>query len=71
MVEPWVQEGLQPKQGGAPATSRARRRVLLTGATGFIGSRVAEILALRDGWDVRAVIPIPPTPAASPACRSS
>lgn len=56
MVEPWVQEGLEPKPGGAPATSRARRRVLLTGATGFIGSRVAEVLALRDGWDVRAVI---------------
>ena len=30
--------------------------MLLTGATGFIGCRVAEILALRDGWQVRAVI---------------
>jgi nucleoside-diphosphate-sugar epimerase len=33
-----------------------RRRVLVTGATGFIGSRVAEILKLRDGWDVRAIV---------------
>src|SRR5205085_11949355 len=31
-------------------------RVLVTGASGFIGSRVAEILRLREGCDVRAVV---------------
>ena len=56
MVEPWVEEGIEPKRGGTTATSRNGRRVLLTGATGFIGCRAAEILALRDGWHVRAVI---------------
>jgi nucleoside-diphosphate-sugar epimerase/predicted dehydrogenase len=56
MVEPWVAEGIEPKRGGTVATVGNGRRVLLTGATGFIGCRVAEILALRDGWQVRAVI---------------
>ena len=39
-----------------PVTKTPKRKVLLTGATGFIGSRVAEIMHLRDGWDVRALI---------------
>lgn len=40
-----------------PNTMRQRqKRVLVTGATGFIGSRVAEILCLRDGWGVRALV---------------
>jgi predicted dehydrogenase/nucleoside-diphosphate-sugar epimerase len=56
MVEPWVSEGIEPKRGGTVVAGRGDRRVLLTGATGFIGCRVAEILALRDGWQVRAVI---------------
>jgi nucleoside-diphosphate-sugar epimerase len=56
MVEPWVSEGIEPKRGGTVVAGRVDRRVLLTGATGFIGCRVAEILALRDGWHVRAVI---------------
>jgi predicted dehydrogenase/nucleoside-diphosphate-sugar epimerase len=38
-----------------PGTA-SRRRVLVTGATGFIGCRVAEILCLREGWDVRALV---------------
>jgi len=56
MAEPWVEEGIRPKRGATPAAGGDARRVLLTGATGFIGCRVAEILALRDGWHVRAVI---------------
>ncbi len=52
--EPWVQEGLQrPRR---TTGNGKRRRVLLTGASGFIGCRVAEILALRDGWEVRALV---------------
>jgi predicted dehydrogenase/nucleoside-diphosphate-sugar epimerase len=39
-----------------PVTATPRKRVLVTGATGFIGSRVAEIMRLRDGWDVRAIV---------------
>jgi predicted dehydrogenase/nucleoside-diphosphate-sugar epimerase len=62
--EPWVDEGLTPAprstlSNGAAAHANANgnaKRVLLTGATGFIGTRVAEILALRDGWQVRALV---------------
>lgn len=60
--EPWVDEGLTPaprstlSNGAASRANRKAKRVLLTGATGFIGSRVAEILALRDGWQVRALV---------------
>jgi predicted dehydrogenase/nucleoside-diphosphate-sugar epimerase len=60
--EPWVDEGLTPalrstgSNGAATHASRKARRVLLTGATGFIGSRVAEVLSLRDGWQVRALV---------------
>jgi nucleoside-diphosphate-sugar epimerase/predicted dehydrogenase len=60
--EPWVDEGLTPAPGSTfsnrvvARANRRARRVLLTGATGFIGSRVAEILALRDGWQVRALV---------------
>jgi predicted dehydrogenase/nucleoside-diphosphate-sugar epimerase len=60
--EPWVEEGLTSasrptlSNGVATRANGRARRVLLTGATGFIGSRVAEILALRDGWQVRALV---------------
>ena len=60
--EPWVDEGLTlapsstlANGAAAPANKKAKR-VLLTGATGFIGSRVAEVMALRDGWQVRALV---------------
>jgi predicted dehydrogenase/nucleoside-diphosphate-sugar epimerase len=51
MVEPWVTEGF-----GERPKAALPRTVLLTGATGFIGTRVAEVLALRDGWNVRALV---------------
>jgi predicted dehydrogenase/nucleoside-diphosphate-sugar epimerase len=60
--ELWVDEGLTPaprstvSNGAAADANEKVKRVLLTGATGFIGSRVAEILALRDGWQVRALV---------------
>jgi predicted dehydrogenase/nucleoside-diphosphate-sugar epimerase len=67
LVEPWVEEGLrqhtQPDEadrllavhpGNGPT-----HRVLLTGATGFIGGRMAEVLGLREGWDVRALVHSP------------
>jgi len=50
-----------------PPASRGQqqglRRILITGATGFIGCRVAEILALRDGWQVRALVHNPSSAA--------
>lgn len=67
MDEPWVREGLQPPEaspaGSLPGsglrsvhTTSSPGRVLITGATGFIGARIAEILHLRDGWNVRALV---------------
>ena len=56
MVEPWIEEGLTPPTSGAPAVHRSRRRVLITGASGFIGCRAAELLTLRDGVEVRALV---------------
>lgn len=57
LAEPWTDEGIarsrpRLKQNG----QAARRKVLITGATGFIGCRTAEILSVREGCDVRAVV---------------
>ena len=41
----------------------ARKRVLITGATGFIGCRLAEILHLRGEWEIRALVRDPSTAA--------
>ncbi|MFL5244256.1 MAG: NAD-dependent epimerase/dehydratase family protein [Gemmataceae bacterium] len=38
------------------ASNSLPKRILLTGATGFIGCRVAEILRLREGCEVRALV---------------
>ena len=69
MAEPGVHEGLVHAPIGRaghaspsrlsremPGPRAGARRVLVTGASGFIGCRAAEILALREGWDVRALV---------------
>jgi predicted dehydrogenase/nucleoside-diphosphate-sugar epimerase len=58
LLEPWTDEGL----AAAPRLRRrsgAPRRVLLTGASGFIGCRAAEILSLRERCEVRAIVRSP------------
>jgi nucleoside-diphosphate-sugar epimerase/predicted dehydrogenase len=45
------------------STNGSRRRVLITGAAGFIGCRVAEILQLGEGWQVRALVHRPSSAA--------
>jgi predicted dehydrogenase/nucleoside-diphosphate-sugar epimerase len=63
--EPWVWEGIpQPapppsangKVSAAPLTPTRARRVLITGATGFIGCRLAEVLHLGGDWEIRALV---------------
>jgi predicted dehydrogenase/nucleoside-diphosphate-sugar epimerase len=58
--EPWVWQGVRRAESAAPAVAAAAngrpRRVLITGATGFIGCRLAEILTLGKGWQVRALV---------------
>ena len=49
---------LQGKSAGSEGRLHGRS-VLITGATGFIGCRVAEILSLRDGCKVRAAVHTP------------
>jgi predicted dehydrogenase/nucleoside-diphosphate-sugar epimerase len=52
MCEPWVANvGSMPR-----LKESAIGRVLVTGATGFIGARAAEVFALHNGWDVRALV---------------
>lgn len=53
LPEPGTDDGLAPAVhvGSGPA-----KTVLITGATGFIGGRLAEVLSLRDGWKVRALV---------------
>jgi predicted dehydrogenase/nucleoside-diphosphate-sugar epimerase len=54
LAEPWIEHPLRDRRKGT--SNRPRRRVLVTGGTGFIGCRVAELLADRDGYEVRALV---------------
>jgi predicted dehydrogenase/nucleoside-diphosphate-sugar epimerase len=57
--EPWVEETLTQRKTplvGVHSGNGSVRKVLITGATGFIGGRLAEVLSLRDGWQVRALV---------------
>ncbi len=64
LEEPWVNTwdvvGRGPETcarcPGPETRAQRGRRVLVTGATGFIGCRVAEILSLREGCQVRALV---------------
>ncbi len=55
--ENWVDGGLCARPAVlAQSTTRMPTRVLVTGASGFIGCRVAEVLRLHEGVTVRAVV---------------
>lgn len=66
MAEPWVRWDVPPAtaNGDLRTTARAltgayaagRGRILVTGASGFIGSRLVETLRLREQADVRALV---------------
>jgi predicted dehydrogenase/nucleoside-diphosphate-sugar epimerase len=57
LEEPWVNERLRCRAPAVAASGNGHsRRVLITGATGFIGCRLAEILTLGKGWQVRALV---------------
>ncbi len=59
LPEPWVWENVR-----MPAEPRrSRGRVLLTGASGFIGCRTAEVLHLGGDWEVRALVHRPTSAA--------
>jgi predicted dehydrogenase/nucleoside-diphosphate-sugar epimerase len=73
LPEPWVDAGLRTPSSATsnglapidarPLTPTRPRRVLLTGATGFIGCRTAEALHLGRGWAVRALVHNPASAA--------
>lgn len=67
LVEPWTEEGLRKPARRGTAKRPLPRRVLITGATGFIGCRTAEILAMRDRCEVRGLVHNP-SHAARLAC---
>lgn len=60
LSEPWMVPLALPFRAAdrVPVADKrsAMRRVLITGATGFIGCRAAEILSARSGWQLRALV---------------
>jgi predicted dehydrogenase/nucleoside-diphosphate-sugar epimerase len=65
LAEPWTDEGFKTVDGSRLATMPAAkaRRVLVTGAGGFLGGRAVELLRARHGWDVVALIREPKSAA--------
>jgi len=62
MLEPWIDEGLSPSPiatSPGKAATGLRRRVLVTGAGGFVGGRAVELLAHGYGYDAVALIKEP------------
>jgi nucleoside-diphosphate-sugar epimerase len=55
LSEPWTDGGLAAVNPPMIHTG-ARRRVLVTGAGGFLGCRTVEVLKATEGWDVRAIV---------------
>jgi predicted dehydrogenase len=55
MLEPWFTETLPPAAADPPSDG-AKPRVLVTGASGFIGARLCERLHHQGEWRVRALI---------------
>ncbi len=53
--EPWVKVNESPNIWIKKKVPQIKK-IFLTGATGFIGSRVAEFLCLREGLEVRALV---------------
>jgi predicted dehydrogenase/nucleoside-diphosphate-sugar epimerase len=64
LPEPWTDEGFTtPSVTASPAAPSKRRRVLVTGAGGFLGGRAVELLRHRYGWDVVPVVKAPKSAA--------
>jgi predicted dehydrogenase/nucleoside-diphosphate-sugar epimerase len=58
--EPWFTESLvSPASAKRPVSSTAAPRVLIAGASGFIGCRLSERLHFGSDWQVRALIRTP------------
>jgi predicted dehydrogenase/nucleoside-diphosphate-sugar epimerase len=64
LAEPWMWAGALPAKPKVPAEPRrSPGRVLITGASGFIGCRSAEVLRLGEGWEVRGLVHRPTSAA--------
>jgi predicted dehydrogenase/nucleoside-diphosphate-sugar epimerase len=58
LAEPWFTENL-PRAGARPQPPAEQHRVLVTGASGFIGCRLSEWLHYGSDWRVKAMIRTP------------
>src|SRR5262249_36273502 len=61
--EPWVEEGLSATTDQVSPQARRRKKVLVTGAGGFLGGRTVELLAARYGYDVVSLVKEPKSAA--------